>query len=406
MVKVISQDTFDAVVAENMDEFDMSKSEAIEEAKEQFLSQGVDLSNIVIFEGEGNELKEMIESLESLQLDFDDEKAKSQVLTFKSFLDKGLAEKTLATSCGGYNALVQLLSNASSSKEKILHAMTSLVDGNPDPLTEEGLESVKQAIHTGDTAIRKAGLDFLLNVCVRHEYNRQNVIRSGILNEAGKFFNDAPIEVARLWQALVQDDDVRVPYGKAHDNARQIVEDYDALTLLNNKLKDLTEPKDISLLLCCLSSLSVRNEYCKKVADDGGLNIILKVLVDPDQDKNVIKESLKLVKTLAGNDDVKRDIGNTKGIPFIVNSISKNLKNKSICQVGCDSLTALSLRSPENAKQIVDCGGDGVIIEIMKAHKSIAEIVPRPHGAGSFGRVDLVRIQLCRCVDCSLLCYS
>ncbi|XP_071747823.1 armadillo repeat-containing protein 6-like [Lepeophtheirus salmonis] len=141
-----------------------------------------------------------------------------------------------------------------------------------------------------------------------------------LLNEAGSF-NDAPIEVARLWQALVQDDDVRVPYGKAHDNARQIVEDYDALTLLNNKLKDLTEPKDISLLLCCLSSLSVRNEYCKKVADDGGLNIILKVLVDPDQDKNVIKESLKLVKTLAGNDDVKRDIGNTKefhslSIPF------------------------------------------------------------------------------------------
>ncbi|CAB4056631.1 unnamed protein product [Lepeophtheirus salmonis] len=177
------------------------------------------------------------------------------------------------------------------------------------------------------------------------------LIFSGILNEAEK-----------------------VPHGKAHDNARQIVEDYDALTLLNNKLKDLTEPKDISLLLCCLSSLSVRNEYCKKVADDGGLNIILKVLVDPDQDKNVIKESLKLVETLAENDDVKRDIGKTEGIPFIVNSISKK-KNKSICQVGCDSLTALSLRSPENAKQIVDCGGDGVIIEIMKAHKSIAEIV-------------------------------
>ena len=40
------------------------------------------------------------------------------------------------------------------------------------------------------------------------------------------------MRVSRVWQALVQDDDVRVPFGKAHDHARAIVEDHEALRKL------------------------------------------------------------------------------------------------------------------------------------------------------------------------------
>ena len=39
MVRVISQETFDAVVKENMEEFEMSREEAIKEAIEQFQTQ-------------------------------------------------------------------------------------------------------------------------------------------------------------------------------------------------------------------------------------------------------------------------------------------------------------------------------------------------------------------------------
>ena len=39
MVRVISQETFDGVVKENMEEFDMSREDAIKEAIEQFQSQ-------------------------------------------------------------------------------------------------------------------------------------------------------------------------------------------------------------------------------------------------------------------------------------------------------------------------------------------------------------------------------
>ncbi len=45
-LKRISQATFDSAVLENMQEFDMSKSEAVEDAIDQFRSQGVDLTGV------------------------------------------------------------------------------------------------------------------------------------------------------------------------------------------------------------------------------------------------------------------------------------------------------------------------------------------------------------------------
>lgn len=45
--KRITQETFDAAVRENIEEFEMRPEEAVKEAVEQFESQGVDLSNII-----------------------------------------------------------------------------------------------------------------------------------------------------------------------------------------------------------------------------------------------------------------------------------------------------------------------------------------------------------------------
>ena len=79
------------------------------------------------------------------------------------------------------------------------------------------------------------------------------------------------------------------------------------------------------LYLSCLSSLTVRNEYCQAVVDDGGLKCMLDLLVNPDQNKNVVKEALRLIKTLAGNDNVKKDIQNSQGISIIINAMTKHI---------------------------------------------------------------------------------
>ena len=50
MVRVITQETFDLVVKENMDEFSMEQAEAVRDAQEQFQQQGINLANIVVSE--------------------------------------------------------------------------------------------------------------------------------------------------------------------------------------------------------------------------------------------------------------------------------------------------------------------------------------------------------------------
>ena len=45
------------------------------------------------------------------------------------------------------------------------------------------------------------------------------------------------IIASRIYQALVQDDDVRVPHGKAHENARAIVEDHNGLAKIMSGIK-------------------------------------------------------------------------------------------------------------------------------------------------------------------------
>ena len=95
---------------------------------------------------------------------------------------------------------------------------------------------------TEDFEMVAAGLEVTLAVCVRHEQNRQNLVKNKILDYLDKVYDKHSESVTCIWQALVQDDDVRVPYGKAHDTAREIVEEHNA------QLKLLTSMKGKNIL--------------------------------------------------------------------------------------------------------------------------------------------------------------
>ena len=104
----------------------------------------------------------------------------------------------------------------------------------------------------------------------------------------------------RVWIAMVQDDDVRVPFGKAHENAREIVENHDALKLLTACLE--THQSDIKTLEYCLAAiraLTVRNEYCQEVVDEGGLTHVRSMMVTFPQEQELITRCLQVIKVMA-----------------------------------------------------------------------------------------------------------
>jgi len=205
MVRVISQETFDAVVKENMDDLGMVRTEAVKEAKEQFAAQGVDLANIVTEEEGQAEEHAVLAALEKLKVADTAEKSNLAAGELSKELSSGLPERVLATKKGAYQAIIERLKVSEDDGEKatLMHALAALLDGNPDPLEAEGFKVLLLGLSSADEALTTATLECVLNCCVRHEQNRQNLVKNGLLAHLDKLHERSPgqlLRVCRIWQ--------------------------------------------------------------------------------------------------------------------------------------------------------------------------------------------------------------
>lgn len=282
--------------------------------------------------GEDHAVEAALKALSLNETADDEEETIKQCSIVKTECSKSLAEKMLATKADGYNILLKIALNKDHEKAstEAVHALAALLQANPDPFDEHGFAVIMQCFEQGSNSddAKIAGLAMAQAVCVRHEQNRQNLVKNNILNILDNVFEQFPDKVAGIWMSLVQDDDVRVPYGKAHDNARDIVENHDGLGKLIKVLK--TETPDQALLLSCLRSLAVRNEYCQSIADLGGLDCLFDLLSKEKQSRGVVKEALLVLKALAGNDQLKKEIRASQKIGVIVSIISDNMVREQL----------------------------------------------------------------------------
>ncbi len=94
----------------------------------------------------------------------------------------------------------------------------------------------------------------------------------------------------------------------------------------------------IAELLPTLSRLAVRNEFCQKIVEDGGLRFVVDVLVKYYDDKELVESSFFLIKALAGNDDVKREVSKGNAIPLIAAALDRHkVKRLFIASLTCAS---------------------------------------------------------------------
>lgn len=145
------------------------------------------------------------------------------------------------------------------------------------------------------------------------------------------------------------DDDIRHEYGKAHEHASIIAKG--ALNVLTGLMpskyqvnvcieKIIYAKKNFNryILLCIgykkdkgvvgdlmitLAALIVRNEFCQEVEDAGGLKFVIDVMIDYPDSEKLNWQALKLLKALAGNDNVKSHIVTSGCGPLIVSVISR-----------------------------------------------------------------------------------
>lgn len=83
------------------------------------------------------------------------------------------------------------------------------------------------------------------------------------------------------------------------------------------------DAKVVGDLMITLAALIVRNEFCQEVEDAGGLKFILDIMTDHPDSEKLNWQALKLLKALAGNDNVKSHIVTSGCAPLIVSVISR-----------------------------------------------------------------------------------
>uniref|UniRef100_A0A8C9UF40 Armadillo repeat containing 6 n=1 Tax=Serinus canaria TaxID=9135 RepID=A0A8C9UF40_SERCA len=369
--KQIAQETFDDAVQENITEFEMEPEEAVREAVLQFESQGVDLSNIV--------------KAVRPPASENGQRQKHQIL----LVGAQMAALSFSGLYKNNNNIINTrpTSLAAGDRELLLQAfctLAALLDGQPDLLDAAGQELLLRSLRERreDAEVTLAGIRCVRHACLKHEHNRQGFVKGGVLplltGAITQHGSSAELvrTAASALRVMTFDDDIRVPFGHAHDHAKMIVLENDGLRVLIEAAKAFRDNSGVLSELCAtLSRLSVRNEFCQEIVDLGGLNFMVTLLADCMEHpllfphgQDVVKQVLSAIRAVAGNDDVKDAIVDAGATELIVLAISHHLGNPQICEQGCAALCMLALRKPENCSVIMEGGGALAALQAMKAH--------------------------------------
>jgi len=344
-------------------------------------------------------LENLHKALESEEFNENDILQNLKTLTEECKID--LAHRILAEKNGAFDIILKSVKKFSSNPiiiDQCLLSMASLTDGYPDILTHDGAEFLTGLL---DKECPISTIDITLNIvsncCKMHERNRESFVTRFQLGAQIKkilgthptksdsqvgsspdfkyFYNHINIlqiivKCCQLIRAIVADDDVRVEFGRAHEYACIIADQENGLEVLTSLLIELKENHEVvKEILLTLSRLAVRNEFCQRVVELGGLKFVMEVMIHHYDDKELAEKSFFLIKALAGNDDVKREVAKIGGIPLIVTTLDRHKSVPMIAEMGCAAIAALCLRVPENAEAFVVNSVAPLLIDMLKNHR-------------------------------------
>ncbi|XP_055854103.1 armadillo repeat-containing protein 6 homolog [Episyrphus balteatus] len=385
MAKVISQETFDDVVKENIVDFSMSPEEAKEETIKQFEAQGINLANIIKDLAINKETGVPIlnEAIDHLKTHIGEKSTDTkQLLNYLTVLDdeckKSIPHRVLAGKNGAHDIIITLLEQELSSSnpdEEILSkcvcAAISLTNKQPDLFDAEALAMVMKLLSTNpkDELLRLT-LQWLGKACIMHETNRQNIMNADIMKLLKPLVHvknpNVMKDVCAVLRYLVLDDDIRVEFGKAHEHARLI-----AAEVIVELCKRLSEFDDITVLadmILTIGTLAVRNEFCVVIEEAGGLKLVLDIMSKNKDALKLNREGLKLLRALAGNDTTKVHIIQQGAAPVIKELLQNNMNNEPIATAALACISTLTLRVKENSTAFFETGIAETIVETLRLH--------------------------------------
>ena len=417
----ISQETFDEVVKENVEDLEMDPEEALADAIAQFETQGVNLDNIVKrVPGAAAEddppavvaLRDIKAALEAAQEADDAEEEVLEIeygggmmrVTFVKIDADGAVALTkacaaLRTSCqedkpsmklillnGAIDALVSTalaVMATASALPPILEALAvTLSDAEGrEQLGVRGIAAIVAIMrrHTESAGVMKAGMHAARNAMLIHEQHRVHFVSSGKLLRlvvgAFKSFKDDVgtfLAACGALRTCTLTDDLRSRTSKGMEHAKAAVEGKVLPMLLEAARKEAfsTVPAALAELLATLSRLTVTDTICSQLAGMDALQLAITELGNHMTDAGVAKQACFFLASISGNDACKGSIVASHGHVAIIQAMLLHPNNASMQTDAVSALGNMCLRMPGNCEAIAEADGLPAIVQAFTQHIS------------------------------------
>jgi hypothetical protein len=426
--KRITQQTFDEVVQENIEDLEMEIEEAYSDAVQQFESQGVDLSNIwtkpKVEGGEVNpiDLVRKIEEAIPAETDKDVEDPASVVTdieTLTKILEEGGDDKRTLLGCNG--AMEALMLGINIHDEEImpasLRAFKALIKNhvqNRDFVRDSGMASLAFAARSQLLNAELLALCFstIRAATTKNENNKINFSKCGgnelVFNSMEAYWShhECLVETCGLLKSITQKDDNRQQFSQAYDCAAlfvekgileriviplkaigesigtqagngpesifQACEEKQAVaTAAAAAAEDTIEEKAVKLKVAAIvglcgviKTLCSKGDSVKVVYDLGGLLPTVQVMVAYLDNAVVVKHTMMVVRAVAAQDDCKEDVSTR--IPLILRALELHATSPGVCEQCCATIANLCLKQPDICTTFGEAGAIPLIVQAIR----------------------------------------
>ncbi|XP_021731720.1 armadillo repeat-containing protein 6-like isoform X2 [Chenopodium quinoa] len=402
--RTISQEAFDEVVKENMEDFEMEAAEALQDAIDSLTLQGVDLSGIITcIPGESSvQDNPVMKSIDDLKKYFDEfEERELQHLTpllrnLANLCDPNNSKDkdsntnaAIAARNGGVELVTSICGKVSGSgnEEVVVAALLALT-------------SLLRDVQTAQTFHKCGGPDIVIGILNQDAQSSEilngcfsviaaSATENEILKEA--FVNlkidqlmintlkgDNKGSVPSIYDAirvLLTPDDFRVAASQVYGYARQFAKAGIAEALVDSLQEGLTSPTLVSASVA-LKAVAVNDEICRSIADRGGIDAVLRCIDDSGEqlNKSVARSCCILLTKLAGSDYNKSAIVEKRGLDRLISLCGRFADEPSVIQEVMYIISVLSLRSPDHASRAIEAGAGDLAIQAMQKFPSAPQL--------------------------------
>ncbi|KAF3534781.1 hypothetical protein DY000_02036635 [Brassica cretica] len=392
--RAISQEAFDDLVKENVEDLGMEPSEALEDALHTLKLQGVDLSGIITCVPGESSVKDnpVIACLDRLkELDDDlDEISRLLVKLNELCSSQESGNVAIATKHGAVELTCSICSKIKIDSRSncivvpCLKALAVLIHdiqsteafrnaSGPrivvDLIRDSGSDSdsldagfaVVAAAATGNEVVKELFMELKVDELILKVLNRESKITIRALYDAIR--------------VLLTPDDNRVVASQVYGYARTFAKLGIARALTEALQAGIGSDSLVSASIA-LKSIAVNDEICKSIAESGGIDTLLRCIDDSGEQGNntAAKTCCSLLSKLAGSDSNKSTIVEKRGLDKLIKLAQRFSDDPLVIQEVMSIISIICLRSPDHAASAIEAGAGDLAIQAMKRFPAAAQM--------------------------------